>query len=61
MNRTGIKVLFEDLPNPALFFDPKTLKIKAVNNAAISLYGYSRDEMLSLTIKPIAILAYGNI
>lgn len=53
MNRTETDIFFEELPIPALFFDPSTLKIRAVNNAAIALHGYSRDEMLSLTIKDL--------
>lgn len=42
--------LFEDNPCPMLAFDQKTLKILAVNNASIYLYGYSKKELLSMTV-----------
>jgi len=45
--------LFENNPNPMLIFDLDTLEILAVNEAAIRLYGYSREEFLSLTTKDI--------
>lgn len=46
-------VFFEKNPNPMWVFDPDSLQIKAVNEAAIAFYGYSRDEMLSLKISDL--------
>ena len=42
--------LFEALPLPCWVFDCDTLRILAVNDAAVRHYGYSRDEFLSMTI-----------
>ena len=38
---------------PMLAYDRETLRIGAVNEAAIRHYGYSREEFLSMTIKDI--------
>ncbi|MBI4204299.1 MAG: PAS domain S-box protein [Betaproteobacteria bacterium] len=40
---------FEKSPWPIRIFDRKTLKYLAVNAAALALYGYTREEFLSLT------------
>jgi PAS domain S-box-containing protein len=45
--------LFESNPQPMWVFDVQTLAFLAVNDAAVSQYGYSRDEFLSLTIQDI--------
>ena len=45
--------LFETNPQPMWVYDLKTLAFLAVNNAAITRYGYSREEFLGLTIKDI--------
>jgi two-component system, cell cycle sensor histidine kinase and response regulator CckA len=42
--------LFEALPLACWVFDCDTLRILAVNDAAVRRYGYSRDEFLSMTI-----------
>ncbi len=47
------RMLFEDIPIPVWVFDTETLKFLAVNEAAISHYGYTRDEFLEMTIKQI--------
>jgi len=47
------KYFFEEYPTPSLLFELNSLEIKAVNNAALSLYGYNREEMLLLTIKDL--------
>lgn len=47
------KYLFEHNPLPMWVYDLDTLKFLAVNNAAISKYGYSKEEFLSMTIKDI--------
>lgn len=44
------RLLFETNPNPMWVYDTKGLQILAVNKAAISQYGYSREEFLYLTI-----------
>lgn len=45
--------LFHANPNPMWVFELATLRFLAVNDAAVSHYGYSRDEFLSMTIKDI--------
>lgn len=45
--------LFQANPHPMWVYDLETLRFLAVNNAAASHYGYSRDEFLSMTIKDI--------
>ena len=45
--------LFESNPYPMWVFDLETLRFLAVNDAAVSHYGYSRDDFLKLTIADI--------
>ncbi len=45
--------LFDSNPHPMWVFDHETLRFLAVNDAAIALYGFSRDEFLAMTIKDI--------
>jgi two-component system cell cycle sensor histidine kinase/response regulator CckA len=45
--------LFEKSPNPIWIFDSKTLRFLDVNQAAIDLYGWSREEFLRMTILDI--------
>jgi PAS domain S-box-containing protein len=45
--------LFESSPVAMWIYDRKTLGFLAVNNRAVSRYGYSRSEFLSMTIKDI--------
>lgn len=45
--------LFEDNPAPMWVFDVETLRFLAVNDAAVSLYGYSREEFLGRTLQDI--------
>ena len=40
--------LFSSITDPIMVFAAETLKIKDVNDAALRLYGYSRDEFLNL-------------
>jgi PAS domain S-box-containing protein len=47
------RLLFECTPQPIWVYDDETLKFLAVNEAAVRVYGYSREEFLSLTIKDI--------
>ena len=43
-------MLFESNPQPMWVFDADTLAFLEVNDAAVRQYGYSRDELLSMTI-----------
>jgi PAS domain S-box-containing protein len=45
--------LFQLSPLPKLVFDLETLQFLDVNEAAISQYGYSREEFLQLTIQQL--------
>lgn len=44
---------FETGPLPMMAFDRNSLAILAVNEAAVRLYGYSREEFLAMTIEDI--------
>ncbi|GAB4239887.1 MAG: hypothetical protein OHK0028_17880 [Deltaproteobacteria bacterium] len=45
--------LFENNPNPMFVYDRDTLRFLAVNDVAVSHYGYSREEFLGMTIERI--------
>jgi two-component system, cell cycle sensor histidine kinase and response regulator CckA len=45
--------LFERNPNPMWIYDSETLRFLEVNQAAVDLYGWSREEFLNLTILDI--------
>jgi PAS domain S-box-containing protein len=47
------RLLFELNPSPMLVFDEDTLRILAVNEAAVKHYGWSHDEFLQMTAKDI--------
>lgn len=47
------RVLFESNPLPMWVFDTKTLAFLTVNEAAVRLYGFSREEFLSMTLEDI--------
>ncbi len=47
------RLLFESNPHPMWVYDRETLAFLAVNDAALSQYGYSRGEFLSMTIKDL--------
>jgi len=47
------RLLFDSNPHAMWVFDVETLAFLAVNDAAVRLYGYSRDEFLGMTIKEI--------
>jgi PAS domain S-box-containing protein len=42
--------LFERNPQPMLAYDRRTLQIVAVSNSMIATYGYSREELLAMTV-----------
>lgn len=44
------RLLFKTNPNPMWVFDTSRLRILAVNNAAITEYGYTREEFLQLSL-----------
>ncbi len=46
-------LLFHNHPLPMWIYDIKSLEFLEVNNAAISKYGYSRRQFMSMTIKDI--------
>src|SRR6185503_14638202 len=41
---------FETSPRPMRIFDRESLRYIAVNDAALALYGYTREEFLGLTL-----------
>lgn len=47
------QVLFDISPIPKFLYDLETLRILDVNQAAIELYGYSRDEFLTMNIQEL--------
>ena len=47
------RLLFEASPQPMWVVDRETLRYLAANDAAVSHYGYSRDEFLSMTIRDL--------
>ena len=44
------RILFQSNPNPMWVFDRKTLQFLEVNDAAVELYGWSREEFRSMTV-----------
>src|SRR5262245_55013730 len=47
------RLLFESNPNPMWVHDEETLGFLAVNEAAVLLYGYSRNQFRSMTLRDI--------
>src|SRR6266540_6492585 len=43
------RMLFESSPLPMWVLDDQTLRFLAVNDAAVCLYGYTREEFLAMT------------
>jgi PAS domain S-box-containing protein len=50
-SREQYRQLFENNPLPSWVYDVETLRILAVNAAAVLQYGYSREEWLGMTIE----------
>jgi PAS domain S-box-containing protein len=44
------RLLFDRNPQPLWVYDKVTLRILAVNDAAVAAYGYSREELLAMSI-----------
>lgn len=47
------RMLFMNNPQPMWVYDIETLRFLEVNDTAVSVYGYSRQEFLQMTIKDI--------
>jgi PAS domain S-box-containing protein len=47
------RLLFENNPHPMWVYDAHTFAFLAVNDAAVSHYGYTREEFLNMTIREI--------
>jgi len=47
------RTLFDLMPLPMFLFDPESFAILAVNIAAVEHYGYTHDELLTMTLKDI--------
>lgn len=47
------RTLFHSIPDPMFVFDPQSLRFLAVNDAAITNYGYSRIELLQMKMPDI--------
>ncbi|HUX53370.1 MAG TPA: PAS domain S-box protein, partial [Williamwhitmania sp.] len=47
------RLLFQSSPLPMCVYDTKNLGFLAVNEAMVTKYGYSRDELMQMTIKDI--------
>ena len=45
--------LFESNPQPMWLYERETLRLLAVNDAAVQLYGYSREEFLNMRLTDI--------
>jgi PAS domain S-box-containing protein len=48
------RLLFEHNPQPMLAYARDTLAIVAVSNAMVARYGYTREELLTMTIRDLA-------
>jgi PAS domain S-box-containing protein len=53
-NEASFRLLFHQHPLPMWVVDNQSLAFLAVNDAAIALYGYSREEFYALTMDQIA-------
>lgn len=53
MDIPNIDLLFDNNPNPMWVYHPESLEIVQANNVAQKIYGYSRQEFLSMTIKDL--------
>ena len=47
------RLLFESNPQPMWVFDRESLAFLAVNEATVAQYGYTREELLQMTLKDI--------
>jgi PAS domain S-box-containing protein len=47
------RLLFDANPHPMWVYDPGTLRFLIVNNAAVTHYGFSSEEFLSMTVRDL--------
>src|SRR5262249_4807475 len=47
------RTLFDAHPAPTWAFDEQTLRFLAVNNAVVLKYGYTREELLGLSVRDV--------
>ena len=52
-SEASFRLMFEQNPNPMWLYDVTTLQFVKVNDAAVSHYGYSRNEFLAMGIMDI--------
>ena len=50
---SSFRILFDSHPQPMWVYEIATLKFLAVNDAAVSSYGFTRDELLAMTLQDI--------
>ena len=48
-----VQDLFMNHPMPMWVFDPQSLRFLTVNNAAVAVYGFTRDEFLAMSARDI--------
>ncbi len=51
--QTRANILFDKMPLAAWIHDCDSMEILAVNDAAVRLYGYSREELLAMTLEQL--------
>jgi hypothetical protein len=54
------RMLFEHSPLPMWVIDIETLRFLGINAAAVELYGYSRDEFLSMSVQQVRLPEDGD-
>jgi two-component system sensor histidine kinase/response regulator len=52
-NERQHRLLFELNPQPVFVYDRHTLKILAVSNSTVTTYGYTREELLSMSVMDV--------
>ncbi|TVR68787.1 MAG: PAS domain S-box protein [Marinilabiliales bacterium] len=52
-NEEKYRMLFENNPIPMFVYDLETMAFLGVNNAAVTRYGYSKEEFMAMTLKDI--------
>jgi two-component system cell cycle sensor histidine kinase/response regulator CckA len=52
--RERYRALFNESPWPSWMVDPETMRFLEVNDAAIALYGYSREQFLAMEVSALS-------
>lgn len=52
-NEDRYRLFLDGIPTPLYVLDPHTLRFEAANQAALELYGYTRDEFLAMNLRDI--------